>query len=253
MRLALISAAVCLAAGPALADTKVEYLDEGSKQPVNVLYVTGDKMRMENVGSSGTYMIFDATAKTVTTVDPKKKKVTVMDEATIAEMGAKMADARKQMDAAMANMSPEQKAQMEKMMGAHMGAGAGASKPKPVYTRTGKRSKAAGYDCEIVSYEVAGQKGEMCVAASGALELPASDVNTLKQFGAFMEKMTSQVMPGMSGDTMNISALGGLPVRSQQAGKPAQVLREVSHAALPASLFAVPSDYTRQSLMPKGR
>ena len=152
-------------------------------------------------------------------------------------------------------MSPEQRAQMEKMMGGRMGAamGGGAAAPAPVYTKTGKRSKAGGYDCEIVTYEVVGQKGEMCVAKADALDLPSSDVKTLQQFGAFMEKMSSQMLQGSVGEPMNISQIGGLPVRSKHGEQPARVLQSVSHDSLPASLFQVPSGFTKQEMMPAAK
>jgi hypothetical protein len=82
--------------------------------------------------------------------------------------------------------------------------------------------------------------------------MPAADMRTLQQFGAFMEKMSSQLMPGM-GKQLDVEDLGGLPVRTQHGGEPAEVLRAISHDALPASLFTAPSGYTREALTPKGR
>jgi hypothetical protein len=154
-----------------------------------------------------------------------------------------MAAARKQMEAAMANMSPEQRAAMEKMMG---GGAAKGAPPKPVYKRTGKQSKVSGFDCEIVTYTIGSETGELCVAAPGEIDMPDSDVRTLQQFGAFVDRMSASVTDMGIGGRMNLSEIGGLPVRDSD--EPVQIVKSISHDSLPASLFAPPAGFTREKL-----
>jgi hypothetical protein len=240
-----ILAAALLCADAAVADTKLTFVEEGSKKPGMSMTIASGRMRLDPPESDGQYAVFDAKTQTLTNVDPSEKKYTVMDVATMQKMGAKIAGARKQMEAQMANMNPEQRAMMEKMMG---GAMAPQAPQKPVYKRTGKRSKVSGWDCEIVTYTIAKANGEMCVAASDVLELTSSDVATVKDFAAFMDHMTGPLADIGFGGRMNFSEIGGLPVRTKDGTDPAELLQSISHDSVPSSVFATPAGYTQEKL-----
>ena len=135
--------------------------------------------------------------------------------------------------------------QIERVLGKAV---AGAAQPEA--TRTGKRAKVGGYDCEVVNYAFAAESGEVCVASANTLGLSATDARTLEQFSAFADRMAGEVFPmGIAGGA-RFSKLGGLPVGSRHAGQPTRVVRHVSHDTLPGSLFAVPADYRRTPLAP---
>jgi hypothetical protein len=242
----ILAAAALLCAGAAAADTKLTFVEEGSKKPGTTMTISSGRMRIDTPDSDGKYSVFDSKAQTLTNVDPSEKEYMVMDAVTMKKVGAKMADARKQMEARMASMPPEQRAAVERMMGGAM-APPGAP-PKPIYKRTGKRSKVSGYDCEIVTYTVSKEAGEMCVAAPDALALSAADVATVKDFAAFLDHMTSPMAEMGLGGRMNFSEIGGMPVRTKDGGDPAEVVANISHDSVPASLFATPAGFTQKKL-----
>src|SRR5581483_11816976 len=92
--------------------------------------------------------------------------------ATVDQMAAKLADARKQMQAAMANMPPERRAMMEKMMGQLGGAGAAAADEgsKRSLKNTGRTETVANIKCTVWEATVGKDKvEELCAAAPGSV------------------------------------------------------------------------------------
>ena len=98
---------------------------DGSKTPTtSKMWFDGARMRTENADST---VIFKNQA--LYTIDTKSKSYRVIDKATAEKIGAQVAVARKQMEARMAAMPPEQRKKMEEMMAKLGKGGAGAMMP----------------------------------------------------------------------------------------------------------------------------
>ena len=125
-----------------MADTAMIY-KEGTGQ--SMLRIADGKVRFDSHDDEN-YMLFDAASRQMTMVDPAKREYTVMDEATLDALQSTLDTLMAQVQAQMANLPPEMRAQMSQMMG---GAMPGAGGPVSVTTeKTGRKGEAAGFACE---------------------------------------------------------------------------------------------------------
>ncbi|MFQ5691129.1 MAG: DUF4412 domain-containing protein [Gemmatimonadota bacterium] len=101
-------------------------------------------------------MIYHGDRHEMVMIDHQKKSYSMLDEATLQAMAAKMGQAMSRMEAAMANLPKAQREAMKKMMAkGGMGAAMGAGKTSAGQTElreTGETKTMAGYPC--VKYEV---------------------------------------------------------------------------------------------------
>ena len=87
------------------------------------LYAQDGKIRMEDIGNtSGQDMSMIFVEQEFFVIDHSDQSYIIMDEAMVAEMGAKVNDAMEQIRAQLADMPPEERAVIEQMMTGQMGA-----------------------------------------------------------------------------------------------------------------------------------
>jgi hypothetical protein len=259
MRNCLYSVALALLCGTAQAATvmKTAVRDLASnKESVATVYAQDGKMRVESGGPQENFAIF--TGDAVNAVNPKERNYVSIDRASIKQMAATANPALKQLEARMAGMSPEQRAQMEKMLGAHMPSS--GSKPVVEETRkTGKSGKMAGYSC---SYTEVLRDGvvvsEICVTPVGALKGGNELYDASAKLGALMEDMLKEIdapwLREMANRQIeNYGKLGGIPVftRIFRDGKPVResTLQSIATQAAPAGAFEIPAGFTRKEMM----
>lgn len=239
-----LAALLCLAAaGGALADTRIEYVEEGAQAAPSVLSLAPGRARMDLPSAEGRYLLFDAKEQTLVAVDPAAKKYGALDVDAIGRLSAQLAAERADLPDVMANVPPERRAQLERILGRAV---AGVARPEA--TRTGRLTKVAVFECEVVSYEFIQERGEVCLATPRALGLTADDERTLAQLGAFADRLTEGAFSSEPAAGTRFAELTGVPVRAKHAELPAQVIRRVSHEKLAGGLFAVPSGYAREPL-----
>ncbi|HLW74216.1 MAG TPA: DUF4412 domain-containing protein [Gammaproteobacteria bacterium] len=262
-------------ATPALADTHLSFVND-SGQPSTQLYVKDGKVRMEGGRGIGLY---DAATNTFTMLMPDKKQYLVFDEKSASAMGASANAAQQQMaahqgqidqanqqaQAAMANMTPEQKAMMQQMMAGRGGApGAGPMGGMQMDTKDlGTSETVAGHKCEDMQLVMNGQAmSTMCVMSGppSALGIPAADVKTLEAMRAGMLKLSAHMGPmgqGMAGMmTKGFSLKTTHQVyRDMQPVTDTDTFKGLSTASLSAALFEIPAGYaqtTMQGMMQQG-
>ena len=220
-----------------------------SKATPKVARMWFDGGRMRSESGSGEVAIFKNRA--MYNLDPAAKTYRVIDQATIEQLSGGMADARKQMEARMATMTPEQRAQIEKMMG-RAGGGAPA---KRVLKNTGRTESAGGISCTVWEATVDGRKEEeLCAAKS----LPGGDevTKTLKEIGAMLQGFTDQ-MSQMSRNRAtqpwsDLQTLNGVPIvmRKFENGKVTSETRLTAarKESVAGAQFEVPAGYTEKKL-----
>ena len=232
-----------LLASAAAADTKIVYVEEGGAGATAVLYVAAGHARLDLPGAEDRWVLFDAAGPSLRAVDPARKRFSRLDAEEIARLSARVAAANAQLEEELAGVPPEQRAQVERVLGKVV---IGAS--APAYTRSGTKAKVNGFECEQVGYEIATQRGEACLAPAKALALSEADARTLEQLRAFADRLSAEAFPAGLGARVQVAGLDGLPVRAKHADEPAQIAKTVSHDTLPGSLFEVPAGYTLEPL-----
>lgn len=249
--LTVLAALACTAAS---ADSTLEYVHETDQSPAMTMQVGAGKVRMD-MGADHGAVIIDPQARKLLILDPGARRYTDIDPAGVAALGQQINAVRAEMQAAMAGMSPEQRAQMEQMMGgeaaAMLGGGPGTSGASAQFERTGEMKRHGGRDCERARYTApGGNAGELCIAPTVELDISPTDRATLDGAFAFAQELSEPLRQQGLGAWFDadIFPRGYVLVRSALADQPPQVLRGVSSDAVDAARFGVPEGYTRQAL-----
>ena len=221
------------------------------------LKVDNGHLRMDVTGRRGKENSIVYKNNALYVIDYGEKSYLVMDEATMAKLGDRMADARKQMAAQMADLPPEQRAMMARMMG-RMGNGAAAAPPAlPNFLRTNRTQTVAGIHCQVWEATENGVKtAEVCVAAKGAVPGAADALAGMKSFGNAMAKMTSHMglgaQKGLQNAWSGLDRLDGMPIahRDYEGGKlkTEMLMTDVHAASVPAAAFEMPAGYKLKAM-----
>jgi hypothetical protein len=229
--------------------------EPGSKTPPKVgkMWFDGGRMRGEEASAGGNVMIFKSRA--LYTLDPKTQSYRVMDQAQMEQMGAKLAAARKQMEAKMAAMPPERRAMVEKMMGQ---AGGGADAPKRVLKNTGRTETVAGVRCSVWEVSYNGKKDEeLCAAAPGALPGGDEVTKTLREIGEMMKGFVQSMSAGRGDKATSVwrdlETIKGYPILSRDFSADGKVTSETrltvaKSQSVPAAQFEVPAGYKEKKV-----
>lgn len=262
--ISLVSAWVLLAAVTVSADTRVEVVQRSDgEENTQTIYLVPGKMRAEAAhgGQSG-YVLFDQAKRTLYVVNPEERSYLEMDPESMAEMQNQMqgvmAQAMKEMEARMKDMPPEQRERMAAMLSGMPGQAAAAPSDPVRFEKTSVQKDINGYSCTRVDAFRGDKKvREMWITSAEALEIPDADYQTVVAMQEMTKSLASQFGEGMLPD-LTTPSLKGLPVKVvhfDDGGSPEseQELKSVSHEALDAALFQIPSDYQKRSMPTLGR
>lgn len=244
----IITAAMLLAASSAVADAKLEYVDEQTGEVSTTIYIKGDRMRLDDTAGGG-YTLFDGAKQEILFVDDKERTITRMDEAAMEEAATEVSSAMAELKRELEKMPPEQREMMERMMGGVKDMGKSMFEVK--VERSGKRMNKGGYSCEHVVYSVGRVAStEMCVVEEGKLSLSRQDRATMQAMNRQMQQFAEKMSQGIGMDfSFDPSVLGGFPVWMKDSdSEHGEVLRHDAKASIDASLFTVPKDYREEKL-----
>ena len=118
----------------------VSRITTAAGQMTSQLQVDKTRVRTEMTDPTGRshVVVFDSGKQALYIINPEAKTYSELTKADADRMGGQINDAMAQMQAQLANMPPEQRAMVEKMMAARMGgAGRGAAAAKTEYRKTG--------------------------------------------------------------------------------------------------------------------
>jgi hypothetical protein len=217
----------------------------GTTQQTSQIQIDTNRMRAEMTsGVAGRrVIIFDGGKQVIEILNVDRKTYSELTKAQVDQLGGAVQDMMSQMQSAMANMSPEQRAQMEGMMRGR-GMGGPAAPAKREYRKIGT-DRAGKWACDKYEGSANGQKvSEICTVDPSVLGLTAADVQTFRQFADFFKKL----VPQGSMPELNDPGFTGVPIKSVSFGA-TQVTTEIVDATRQTfadSLFAVPSDFTKE-------
>lgn len=246
-----------MANAAAVLKTKVRDLSS-NRESLATIYAENGKLRVETGGPQDNYAVF--TGDAMNAVNPQERSYVLIDRASIKELAATVNPALKQLQERLAAMPPEQRAQVEKMLGGQV-PGMGGQPVKEEIRKTGKSGKVAGYDCsysEVLHDAV--KVTEVCVAPFTALkggqELYDASVKVSALMDDILKELDAPWLREMaSRQLQNFSKLGGVPVLTRvfNDGKAVResMLDSAATQSVPASTFQVPAGFTRKELMPQ--
>ena len=198
---------------------------------------------------------------TITLLDDKHKTYREMDKESLKNMANKAGAAMAQLQEKMKNMSPEQRAMMEKAMGNHIPGGMGSQGTPDTYAAkdTGKNETVEGRSCRLWQTTRNGAPlEELCVVPYASLPGREDLEKAFKMMTDAVEDLSS-AMPNVEKAMKARLSVNGYPVRIRrydaqgELRKTETVLTKWTEESLPASMFDVPAGYTRQDLPQLGK
>jgi hypothetical protein len=253
MKRIALGLAGCFAMRIASAGIYVELVENdtrtGSTSLLQKMYVQDGSGRFVDDGGRSSLI----KGGTMYIIDESDKSYIVFDKATMEQLAAKIKALREQMKEQIAKLPPEERAQMEKQMGAGEDAGS--------YTidaiDTGKSDKVEGRTCKVWDIKRNGELDDQYCVVSFA-QLPGKE-NLQAVFASFakvFEEMAKSV-PMLSGVMTNefgaLAKVNGYPMRIRQYERGKldsieQVVKVWREEAIPASMFEIPAGYTRKTM-----
>jgi len=233
-------------------------------------YVEPDRVRLQGTsteadGASEGTVLFRTEPESLVFLNAGDRSYMEMTQADAKRIGSAIENARKQMQAQLQKMTPEQRAIFENAMeGAGTGALAKAGKPRKApepakVAATGAGDKVGDYACKVYDVQRGGKKiAEACVATWAELGVAQADVEGLRKLAAYQQQLFAEVnfeglesAPGAEAFEV-MDQLGGFPVRVRTLvdGKPPLVMRvtKIERKDLDAKLFEIPAGYTKRDM-----
>jgi hypothetical protein len=257
----LVSACAGSAAAGVVVTSTHTKLDTHQVDATNI-YVEADKLK---VVSPDTTVIYRADLNRVWAINAGRRSYVEITPETMQQIGGQIAGAQAAMQARLAQLPPEQRAQIEALMaGRGLGgspggrAGAPPAPPQIAYAKTGNSKTVGNWRCDFYRKTRDGQQEEdVCLAPIGSVGLSAADFQVLDRMSAFIAPMTSSPMVPrtdyLGWNAMN-KAVGfqGVPLDTllYDNGKPyaEDVVTKVERTAIPASTFELPAGLTKQEM-----
>lgn len=190
-------------------------------------------------------------------VDDADKSYIMFDKATMEQLAQKISTAMEKMKEQLAQLPPEQRAQMEQMM---PGMAGGDRKWTVDAVDTGKSDKVDGRSCRLWDIKRDGElDDQICVVPYSALPGKENFQAMFANFAKVFEEMAKSVpmLAGMMTNEFSAQAkVNGFPVRTRgyengALGDDEQIMKVWREEAIPASMFEIPAGY-KQKQMPMG-
>ena len=178
---------------PVFAGVKIvsENTDLATKKvSTDTILLDANRLRTESDDGRIVMFLTDGGRNRMVLLDKAKHQYQEIDDQMMQQMAQQMSGAMAQMEAAMKNVPPEQRAMMEKMMKGKMPQAAAAA-PTTVYTAKGSGS-VNGFSCTKYEGVRSGEKeAEVCAAVEAQLKLTASDLQIFEKMKQFSASVTS--------------------------------------------------------------
>lgn len=222
-----------------------EQREPGNPTPLRrtTFYLDAGRLRIESKSAEGedTVTIFDEAKQVVWVVDRAAGTYTELTAAKVREMQQRMEEARKQMDAQLAQMPPERRRMIEEMMKLQMGSGAATT-----VREVGREEKVGPYTCIRYEQISQGQRvGEFWAAPLDQLQLGEPEYKTFQTLTRFLEPLGGAGARLVSGGR----EIQGFPVRSLtyegQQVVAEETVAKAERRRLDAGLFQLPPGLTK--------
>ena len=247
------STALFLAAGAALASDDLtivsKHTKDGKPAGVTTSYLASDHVRM--AGGDGHEAIVDLKTGVMTSLDNSKKTYFTVTKEDMKQLQAKMQEQMnspemKKAQEEMKKMTPEQREQMESLMGGLIGSFE--------VKKLGTSRKVAGFGCEDWTITMGAMTSiKECVTTE--LQYPVHAWDAYKEFSEGVKSMMSAFGPmAKAGADLaeKLKAMKGFPVATATSldimghkSTSETEVTEVRHVSIPASAWDVPAGYTK--------
>lgn len=219
------------------------------------------RMEMDSAGGEDAGgMIFLGGSGEMIALDHEEQEYFVLDRETLEQMAAQVGGAMQQMQEALKDMPPEQRAMAEQMMKQRMPQ---MAQPEPTTLQeTSASDSINGFDCRFYEIHQAGRKiSELCVADWSDIEGGREASESMLQMADFFRSMADAFSEGagidVMGDQQNFLAhlqeLDGYPVLAREFDDAGELssetrLESAKSGNVDSALFEPPAEYRERSL-----
>ena len=234
----------------------------GKQKSTVEIATDGPLMRMDAVGQSASdagSMVYRRDINEMTAIDHSRQEFYVLDEAALQGLAGQVNDAMAEMQAALAELPPEQRAMAEQMMKQRMGAVMDQPASARELSRTGETDTVNGYDCELYDVMESGRKTrDMCVTSWANIEGGSAYKDNMVGMAAFFEHMRdmfSQTGADLMGSRSDVFShmreINGFPVRARNYDGAGTLIEETTLVSTESqsfeeAFFQAPDGYTQQ-------
>jgi hypothetical protein len=220
MKRVTLVAAAALAASSLFAGVRIQSEDTNlatKKVSTDVILLDANRLRVDSDDGKSVMFLTDGGRNRMVMLDKAKNQYQEIDEETMKQMGQQMSAAMAQMQAAMKNMTPDQRKMMEQMMKGKMPQAAAAA-PKTVYTARGSGS-VNGFSCTKYEGDLSGVKeSEVCAALPAQIKLTPADLQIFEK----MKQFSSSPLSALANSPVHISVPSGYGFEEGYEGFPIQ-------------------------------
>ncbi len=245
----VLAAVIVSLAAPAFAGITLTWDKvKGGETTELTMQCEGKKAHFTAVSKRFDGMIWDGETETMLLLkndDKSYRRINMKD------MQAQLAAGREKMAAALAKMSPEQRAKMEAMMAGKMGSPAAAARPREPakFTPTGKKEKIGSWNCEWHDVTVLGQSYQACVAPWSGPKMTKDDLSCFASMADSVASMThnsGQASQEQESAVLDYKSWPGFvvaTVRTIGDGTHKMTLKHFSKGPVPDAAFKVPEGF----------
>jgi hypothetical protein len=215
-------------------------------QPPQTIYADGKHLRMESPGEKESVAILDAESGKLVVLDDKEKSYTEITEADMKHMAEQLGAARAQIEQSLDKLSPAERKQAEKALGA-MAQDQKGKKWEWKFQALGQKKTVNGMPCEMYKVTLDGKPHEQdCILPWSSNLLKKSDFTGLESFGRSLNQAFGA--PGGQGIPL-FNEFPGLPISRVPAdGDEPEQVKSVRQGSAPAGAFSIPQGYTKKPL-----
>ena len=232
-------------------DIKTQVADAGTQ----IVMVQDGKVRVNNAKDASGVILNNSL---LYVIDDKKKTYMEIDKATMKKTADQAGAAIKQLQEQLKNMPPEQRAQMEKMLGDKMPGMMSGKKDTFEAKDTGKSDTSEGRKCRVWNLLKNGVvHEELCVVPFASLPGKEDFEKTFRELTEAFAEM-AKGLPGAGESIKARTAINGYPVRVRSYDDTGKlrgnetVLTKWIEESLPGATFEVPAGYTKKELPKMG-
>jgi len=255
-KLAAVVAALCLLAAAASAGVllTMESQTPGQEgQAQQKIYLGGDRIRVE-AENSGDFdvVIFRQDLGVFWIVDPEEKSYTELTRDDLEQLSTRLQQMTEMLKAQLQELPPEQREQIEQMMGSQ-----GLKPVEPTFEKVASGETVGDWTADKYVGTLNGVKQvELWTADYRELGLKAEDFQVLEEMGKMFEAFSQDAAALFKVRTeAGEGHFSGLPVKTVNfsAGQPAgeTVVQEVKKQDFKPALFEVPEGYKKETMSDK--
>lgn len=241
-----------------MADISLTYQSQGIPEHRSTILISENFIRFENPMTPEFFMLFDAERQHMTLVDSERGSYSILDRETLESLSEQIEVTRRaiiaELEAGMKVANDEEKEQMAEILEQIQQLAEAPEKQLVEYQPMDLQQEVNGYNCQMIEAQVNGEtQAKLCVAASSAVGVPESAMNTLTSFHNFSSGVHQQLNPGDTTELLFVmNSLDQLPVSIQRL-YPASVadeyrLTQVQTLIVPASAFQVPENFVAKDI-----